>query len=164
MSGACRDGGRSWAKSGYGVHFAKESRYNCAKILGENRHTRERAELWACISALDVVLFDLYDKMRQPGNSGSERGLEHGLVQVVIKSDSEYLVQGVTEWLPKWLENDYITARGNPAMNADLFKRIAHLLYHAFNVGVEPFFWQVPKSRNRQADELANSVLEKSVP
>lgn len=163
VSGACRRSGKPGANSAYAVHCANGSRHNCVGTFEETQHSRERAEVRACIVALKIALFNLNDKVGHPEYCGDEPGLEHGLVQVVIKSDSKYLVDAVTEWLPKWLKTGYTRARKGSAMNADLFKEISRLLYLGFRLGIAISFWQVDKERNQQANDLTKSFLDKNM-
>ncbi|KAL8928243.1 MAG: hypothetical protein Q9208_001953 [Pyrenodesmia sp. 3 TL-2023] len=163
VSGACRRSGKPGAKSAYGVHCANGSRYNFVGTFEEIEHSRERAEVRACIAALKIVLLNLNDKVGRPEYCGDEPGLEHGLVQVVVKSDSEYLVQAVTEWLPKWLKTNFTNSKKKPVMNADLFREVSQLLSLGFQLGIAISFWQVDKIRNQQANDLTKSFLDRNM-
>jgi ribonuclease HI len=77
---------------------------------------------------------------------------------VVIKSDSEYVVRGVTEWLPKWKKNGWKNAKGQSVANYTYFqeiKRLIELLEEDSSVK----FWIVPREQNKMADSLAVSAL-----
>lgn len=88
-------------------------------------------------------------------------GLEYGpLHQVVIKSDSEYLVKGMTERVFKWEKNGYRTPKGTAVTNSTPFKKLGMLISMLNELGVEVLFWQVPRRYNEQADELANVALQ----
>jgi ribonuclease HI len=77
---------------------------------------------------------------------------------VVIKSDSEYVVRGVTEWLPKWKKNGWKNARGQPVANSTYFKEIKRLIeLFEEDASVKP--WLVPREQNKMADSLAVSAL-----
>jgi ribonuclease HI len=39
---------------------------------------------------------------------------------VTIKADSEYLVNGMTEWILKWEKNGYTNAKGTRVVNREL--------------------------------------------
>ena len=43
---------------------------------------------------------------------------------VTIYTDSQYLRQGITEWLPRWLENGWRNSQRKPIKNQDLWKEL----------------------------------------
>ena len=47
--------------------------------------------------------------------------------QVQIVADSQYLVRGMTEWLPRWKRRGWRTASGNPVENRDLWAELNRL-------------------------------------
>ena len=53
---------------------------------------------------------------------------EHNLDNLTIYSDSNYVVQGVTEWIYKWRENGWKTAGGEDVKNRDIWKQLAGLV------------------------------------
>ncbi|KAF4158100.1 hypothetical protein CNMCM6936_005277 [Aspergillus lentulus] len=78
---------------------------------------------------------------------------------VVIKSDSEYLVRGVTEWLPKWKRNGWKNSRGLDVANWEHFKAIERLTEDLERQKLTIKFWHVPRRNNRDADAMAKAVL-----
>lgn len=44
---------------------------------------------------------------------------------VLLHTDSQYLRQGITEWLPRWQRNGWRTADGRPVKNQDLWLALA---------------------------------------
>lgn len=61
--------------------------------------------------------------------------------RVVIKSDSAYVVRGVTEWMHKWTWNGYIDSEGHRDVNEDLWQdnQVAVNSLEAEGLAVE--FW-----------------------
>jgi len=47
---------------------------------------------------------------------------------IVICSDSRYVVDGMNKWRHGWARNGWITKAGTPVVNADLWKRIGKLI------------------------------------
>jgi ribonuclease HI len=43
---------------------------------------------------------------------------------VVLTTDSQYLRQGIQQWLPKWKRNGWRTAAKKPVKNQDLWERL----------------------------------------
>lgn len=70
---------------------------------GELETTNNRMELMAAIQALATL--------RRP-------------CTVAIYTDSQYMRKGITEWLPNWKRNGWMTAAKKPVKNADLWKRL----------------------------------------
>ena len=44
--------------------------------------------------------------------------------EVVLTTDSQYVRQGITEWMPGWLRRGWKTAGGEPVKNRDLWERL----------------------------------------
>lgn len=70
---------------------------------GEARTTNNRMELMAAIAALEVL--------KEP-------------CTVVLTTDSQYVRQGITEWMAGWLRRGWKTAGGEPVKNRDLWERL----------------------------------------
>lgn len=68
---------------------------------GEADTTNNRMELMAAIRALEAL--------NEP-------------CRVVLTTDSQYVRQGITEWLPNWLRRNWRTAAGQPVKNQDLWQ------------------------------------------
>src|SRR3546814_7980116 len=43
---------------------------------------------------------------------------------VVLHTDSQYVRQGITEWMPNWLRRNWKTAGGAAVKNRDLWERL----------------------------------------
>ncbi|NDY43491.1 ribonuclease HI [Dissulfurirhabdus thermomarina] len=67
------------------------------------RTTNNRMEMLAAIRALEAL--------KRP-------------CTVVITTDSQYLRQGITQWLPAWKRRGWRTAAGHPVKNRDLWERL----------------------------------------
>ncbi|KAL8684195.1 MAG: hypothetical protein Q9224_006529, partial [Gallowayella concinna] len=157
IDGACEGNGTIHAWAAYGIYFAESSAHNLAAAVVDNvEHSSQRAELHACIMVM-VQLRRMKDLITA---SGSLEGLrEDNFTEVVIKSDSSYMVRGVTEHLLKWKRNGFTNAQGQPVVNGDLFKRIEREARELEDLRVKVYLWLVPRERNQKADELANSAL-----
>ena len=70
---------------------------------GEAHTTNNRMELMAAIQALEAL--------KKP-------------CRVDLHTDSQYLRQGITEWLPGWKARGWLTADKKPVKNDDLWKRL----------------------------------------
>jgi len=70
---------------------------------GEKLTTNNRMELTAAIKGLEAL--------KRP-------------CRVVLSTDSRYVMDGLTKWLPGWLRNGWRTAAKQPVKNADLWKEL----------------------------------------
>jgi ribonuclease HI len=108
---------------------------------GEAQTTNNRMELTAAIAALEAL--------REP-------------CTVTLYTDSSYVKQGLTEWLPQWRARGWRTADRKPVKNQDLWQRLDQAAArhridwhwvrgHSGNAG------------NETADRLANEGLEEAL-
>lgn len=70
---------------------------------GEPATTNNRMELMAAIAALEAL--------KRP-------------CEVVLHTDSQYVRQGMLEWLAGWVRRGWKTAGGDPVKNRDLWERL----------------------------------------
>ncbi|MSP95377.1 MAG: ribonuclease HI [Alphaproteobacteria bacterium] len=70
---------------------------------GETLTTNNRMELMAAIKA--------FEALKQPS-------------MVIIHTDSRYVMDGLTKWLPRWKANGWKTSDKKPVKNADLWRAL----------------------------------------
>ena len=70
---------------------------------GEPETTNNRMELRAAIEALNAL---------QPG------------AVVTMIGDSEYVLKGMTAWMPTWKKRGWRTTKGKPVLNAELWQAL----------------------------------------
>lgn len=157
VDGACRGNGQLDAMAAYAVFFAPSSRFNRSAILPtENAtSTSQRAELSGGIAALEEA-----KQLTRPGLF-MPRGQVPDMKQVVIKTDSEYLCFGATEWIAKWKKNGWKNARGRPVANRGLFQKLDGAVRALEEMNILVQFWHVPRKQNCEADALVNERLDK---
>ncbi len=105
---------------------------------GEARTTNNRMELTAAIRALE--------------------SLKRSCI-VKLTTDSSYVRNGITEWLPNWKKRSWRTASNKPVKNADLWQR----LDRAAQVHQISWHWVRGHSghpENERADQLANRGID----
>jgi len=101
---------------------------------GEARTTNNRMEMTAVIRALDAL---------EPGS------------RVRLHTDSQYVQQGIQEWIHSWKRRGWRTADRKPVKNEDLWRRLDEL------AGQHEVEWLWVRGHdgnpgNERADELAN--------
>ena len=78
---------------------------------------------------------------------------------IELKTDSKYVLQGITEWMPGWKKNGWKTAAKKPVKNVDLWQLLDNeVSRHQVN-------WQWVKGHagihgNEMADQLANQTID----
>ena len=77
------------------------------ELSGAEKHTtNNRMEMTAAVKALGAL--------KKP-------------CHVVIYTDSEYLKNGITKWLPNWKKRGWKTAAGTPVKNAELWRALEEI-------------------------------------
>lgn len=105
---------------------------------GEAHTTNNRMELMAAIAALETLT--------RP-------------CKVRLHTDSKYVLQGITEWLPGWKQRGWKTASKQPVKNDDLWRRLDEAVtrHHIEWVWVKG---HAGHEGNERADALANRGIE----
>ena len=79
---------------------------------------------------------------------------------VVLTTDSKYVMQGITEWIKNWKTRGWLTSSKKPVLNKDLWKRLDELSSsHSID-----WKWVKGHSGHREneiADQLARSAISK---
>jgi len=104
-------------------------------VGGEPQTTNNRMELMAAIVALETLT--------RP-------------CEVVLHTDSQYVRQGITEWMPGWVRRGWKTAGGDPVKNRDLWERL-----HAAT-GRHRIDWKWVKGHNGDPDNERVDVLARN--
>lgn len=99
-----------------------------------NAHTSNRAELRSAIVGLSL-----------------RNWLGEGFERVVVGMDSQYVVEGLTEWIDFWIENNWRTFSGAPVANRDLWEALLATLRHLDQEGIHVKFWQISREVNMPA-------------
>jgi len=108
---------------------------------GDRATTNNRMELMAVISALEALT--------RP-------------VPVQLYTDSKYVLDGITKWVPGWQRNGWKTAAKQPVKNVDLWQRLV--------AAMDPYdiSWHWVKGHNgiagnERADELARMGISEAL-
>jgi ribonuclease HI len=99
---------------------------------GEALTTNNRMELMGAIRALETL--------SEP-------------CRIVLHTDSQYVRQGITEWMANWVRRNWKTAGGDPVKNRDLWERL-----HAANQRHE-VEWRWVKGHSGNPDNERVDVL-----
>ncbi|KAJ5743966.1 hypothetical protein N7533_008836 [Penicillium manginii] len=141
------------------VFYGHENLHNFASTFEEEHPTAQVASLKACSAALarTLMLQMMWKSEKAADINGKKKSWP--LHTLVIKSDSEYLVKGVTEWLPKWKSNGWKNCKGQAVANESTWRLIDSMIEELGNkTTVE--FWLVNKEMNEKAHALAVFAAE----
>jgi len=146
--GGARGNGKGVSSWGMAVYDENEcyvggKRRGFSKTCG---HTNNFVELTAVLEAL--------------------KWAEKTKTHVVIRTDSNYVNQGINTWMPNWIKNHWRTAKNRPIKNLELWREV-YFLHKELNslVTIE----HVPGHSagndfnsigNRQADLLCNVAMD----
>lgn len=124
---------------------------------------------WAFIYYLEQTKFHNSGGSAQTTNNRMEltaviRALEEirDLKNIIIYSDSKYVIDGATKWIKNWRRNNWKNSNKQTVKNIDLWIKIDELLYNK-NIG-----WQWVKAHagnilNEEVDILAKKEAYKFI-
>lgn len=120
---------------GWGVFLSCEG-HERSLSGGERDTTNNRMELMAAIVTLETLKVPC---------------------DVVLWTDSQYVRQGITQWLPGWIRKGWKTSGGGAVKNQDLWKRLAAA------EKIHTVRWEWVKGHagnpgNERADQLASEA------
>ncbi|WP_133000840.1 ribonuclease HI [Luteimonas arsenica] len=104
-------------------------------VGGEALTTNNRMELMAAIVALETLT---------------------EACEVTLHTDSQYVRQGITEWMRNWVRRGWKTAAGDPVKNRDLWERL-----HAAT-GRHSIDWRWVKGHSGDPDNERVDVLARN--
>ncbi|CAB3373257.1 Hypothetical predicted protein [Cloeon dipterum] len=135
--GSCLNNGRAGAKAGVGAYFGPDSKHNISEPLrGNARPTNINAELQAATRACEQA-----KQANMPG--------------IRIRSDSEFMIKGVNEWMPKWEKNDWTTSANKPVENKSQFQELKNAMS-----GMDVKFEHVPAHSNIHGNEMSDRLAK----
>ena len=134
--GACKG---NPGPGGWGV-LLRSGATEKALFGGSPDTTNNRMEMQAVIEALSAL--------KRPSH-------------VILHVDSQYVLNGITQWLAGWKAKGWKTASKQPVKNVDLWQRLDDLVHQ----GGHQIEWRWVKGHagdpgNERADELANQGVE----
>ena len=132
--GACRG---NPGPGGWGV-LLQSGDYRKTLFGGEPETTNNRMELRAAIEALNAL---------------------NGDQEVVLYTDSRYVMDGITQWMPNWKKRGWRTAAKKPVKNRDLWMALDDAL-SGHSVEWRWVRGHTGDPGNEAADALANRGID----
>ncbi|KAK3777716.1 hypothetical protein RRG08_021826 [Elysia crispata] len=139
--GGCFDNGRNGARAGIGVYWGRDDPNNISEALS-GRPSNNRAEIHAALKAVQIAK-------------------KKGIKNLIIHTDSQFLINGITKWIKGWKRNGWKLTTGHPVINKDDFSALDNEL---LGISVK---WIYVKGHsgnpaNEEADRLAKQGAEKA--
>jgi ribonuclease HI len=118
------------------------------ELGGKDAHTtNNRMELTGAIRALAAV--------------NNKKG------DIILHTDSRYVINGITQWIPEWEKRNWMTKAKKPVENRDLWEELSRLVKLHNMEGT--ILWKhvgghVGITGNERVDEIATSFAEGKIP
>ncbi|ODA78090.1 hypothetical protein RJ55_06693 [Drechmeria coniospora] len=108
---------------------------------GDEAPTRDRATLRAVVGALHSHAWD-----------------DEGFTTVVLAVDSDYVAEGATVGIRRWLRNGWQTSTGEAVENKDMWEMILGIIEELDRRGVDVQFWRITPELNATATRTAKAT------
>ena len=149
--GSCSGNGKKNALGGIGIHFPNKELSDVSKIYRQGFCTSQKTELFAILTALRYIKQNL--------------GLSNK--QILIKTDSEYSINCVTNWINLWLKNGWKTKNKTPVANREFIEAI-HKYYENYDITLEHVDGHTgldddDSIGNAAADKLATRATKRAI-
>lgn len=110
---------------------------------GESNTTNNRMELIAVVESLKKI---------KSSKKVSDR-------EYIISSDSAYVINTIKQnWLRKWADNNWMTAKDEPVKNLDLWKECLQLMDLLERTGINISYCKVKGHAGHPLNELADQI------
>ena len=121
---------------------------------------------WGALLRYNGMERELYGYQAEATNNQMElmaaiQGLEalSRPCEVILTTDSQYVRQGITEWIAGWKRKNWKTAAGKPVKNQDLWQRLDQA------AAPHQVDWRWVKGHsghdeNERVDQLANKAID----
>ena len=123
---------------------------------------------WGALLRYNGTERELYGHQAEATNNQMElmaaiQGLEalSRPCEVILTTDSQYVRQGITEWIAGWKRKNWKTAAGKPVKNQDLWQRLDQA------AAPHQVDWRWVKGHsghdeNERVDQLANKAIDEN--
>jgi ribonuclease HI len=101
-------------KGGIGVYFGDDNIHNISKQIIETTNvkvTNQVCETMACIMALETIVSNQ----------------KIGKKEIILYTDSMYLVNSMTTWAKTWSKNNWMKSNGKMIENMELIQKLYYL-------------------------------------
>ena len=79
--------------------------------------------------------------------------------RIKVITDSDYVVKGMTKWMPGWIKRNWLTAQKKPVLNRDLWEELLNLS-RTHQIEWEWIKGHNGHPENERCDQLAKDALK----
>jgi ribonuclease HI len=112
--GSAINNGKKNASGGIGVYFGVNSPHNISEPFLLEKPTNQKTELYAMIRTMQIL-----EKIMSYN--------KHIKYDIHIYTDSEYVINCIKKWIPKWVKNNWFKYDGKCVKNVDFLKTLYEL-------------------------------------
>jgi len=115
IDGSCLNNGKKNSTGSIGIYCSENTDLTLGRVINEKlfKITNQTMELYACIEAFNLIK-DL------------------NINCIYIYTDSTYVINCMTKWYTKWVDNNWITTTGKPVLNKELIQLLYSLKIKQF--------------------------------
>lgn len=152
--GGCRENGQNIdAPGGIGcaLLIPNQQPIFFKEKLNFKPNTNNKAEIYAVIKGLDL----LYKNYKFVESFARE--------ELIIYSDSAYMINSITNWIKGWRANGWITASKTPVKNKELWQTLDNMidgLKNFFDIKFVKVKGHAGNQWNEKCDQLANEAMD----
>jgi ribonuclease HI len=143
--GACKNNGKATALSSIGIYFSNHNLHkidSVSRVLNVPKHTNNVAELTAINESLLLI---------KKNNIN---------IPIHIYTDSQYSINVITKWYPKWTDKDKKTKLNVPLID-NIYELYTDIKPHFHYIKAHTNLNDEHSLGNAIADQLATDALEK---
>ncbi|XP_044754070.1 ribonuclease H1-like [Coccinella septempunctata] len=133
--GACENNGKASAKAGIGVWFGDDHPLNISRPV-QGKATNNTAEIQACVAALELLY-------------------REGVRKVRLKTDSQFTINCITQWIKKWKKNNWKLTTGGDVKNKEDLMKLDNIRNKMTHVDWVHIRGHSGEKGNEEADKLA---------
>ncbi|KAJ6583901.1 ribonuclease H-like domain-containing protein [Mycena vulgaris] len=164
VDGACAGNGKPGARAGIACVIGNDPDDQCFMAVTDAidpaaLRTSQRAELLAALHGLHLLV----GAEQKVHDSDLQSGEEEDGRRYIVVADSEYVVKGMTEWMPQWKKNHWKNKQGRVPANLDLFQRLEAAVADYEGMGLTIQFLHIRREFNGIADALAKKAAGLSI-
>ena len=140
--GACEANGRSFAKAGIGVYWARGHAWNVSEPVEGSKATNNTGEIQAVTRAI-------------------VQAREHGLTKLLVCTDSMFTINCVEKWMSGWKSNGWKTASRKDVKNVRDLKLLDEALQNTPSSVLHVRFKHVSAHCGIEGNEAADQLAVK---
>lgn len=100
------------------------------------------------------------NRMELSAALGALRRLMDKTIPITVRSDSRYLIDGISRWVERWKQNGWRTADKKPVQNVDLWQELDQLCGKLGPISWEWVRGHSGDALNERCDRLANLAID----